>query len=114
MSAGSVLAAYRFPPVLATATAGVSPKAFFDGAPNTLYLVASERDQRLLALLIVALLSSLLHGAANRAPLHPRLRVLVDEVANVAPLRDLPRFLSQAAGARRSPRDHLAVARPDA
>ncbi len=98
MSAGSVLAAYRFPPVLATATAGVSPKAFFDGAPNTLYLVANERDQRLLAPVIVALLSSLLHAAAERGPLDPSLRVLVDEAANVAPLRDLPRFLSQAGG----------------
>jgi type IV secretion system protein VirD4 len=98
MSAGSVLSAYRFPPVLATARRGVSPKAFFDGAPNTLYLVASERDQRLLAPLVVGLLSSLLHGAAERGPLGPALRVLVDEAANVAPLRDLPRFLSQAAG----------------
>ena len=98
MSAGSVLAAYRFPPVLATARRGVSPAAFFDGAPNTLYLVASERDQRLLAPLVVALLSSVLHGAAERGPLDPTLRVLVDEAANVAPLRELPRFLSQAAG----------------
>jgi hypothetical protein len=98
MFAGSVLAAYRFPPVLATARTGVSPKAFLDGAPNTLYLVASERDQRLLAPLVVGLLSSLLHGAAERGPLDPPLRVLVDEAANVAPLRDLPRFLSQAAG----------------
>jgi type IV secretion system protein VirD4 len=98
MSAGSVLAAYRYPPVLATACAGVSAKAFFDGALNTLYLVASERDQRLLAPLMVALLSSLLHGAAERGALDPTLRVLVDEAANVAPLRDLPRFLSQAGG----------------
>lgn len=102
MSAGSVLAAYRFPEVLATAASGLSPKTFFDGAPNTLYVVAGDRDQRLLAPLIVALLASLLNAAADRAreagPLSPTLRVLIDEAANVAPLRDLPRYLSQAAG----------------
>ena len=102
MSAGSVLAAYRFPQVLETARSGLTPARFLDGAANTLYLVASERDQRLLAPLVVSLLSSLLHAAADRAntdgPLEPTLRVLVDEAANVAPLRDLPRFLSQAAG----------------
>ncbi len=102
MSAGSVLAAYRFPEVLATADAGITPALFFDGTPQTLYLVASDRDQQLLTPLIVGLLSSLLHGAAERAavhgPLDPTLRVLIDEAANVAPLRELPRFLSQAAG----------------
>ena len=102
MSAGSVLAAYRFPEVLASALSGLNAEVFLDGAPHTLYVVASERDQRLLAPLVVALLSSLLHAAADKAttsgPLSPTLRVLVDEAANVAPLRELPRFLSQAAG----------------
>ncbi|HEX8084546.1 MAG TPA: type IV secretory system conjugative DNA transfer family protein [Solirubrobacteraceae bacterium] len=101
MSAGSVLAAYRYPEVLARSGRGVSASAFFDGAPNTLYIVAADRDQRLLAPLVVALISSLLHSAAERAssegPLSPTLRVLV-EAANVAPVRELPRFLSQAAG----------------
>jgi type IV secretion system protein VirD4 len=102
MSAGSVLAAYRFPEVLARSGQGISSRTFFDGAPNTLYVVAADRDQRLLAPLVVALISSLLHGAGERAssqgPLSPTLRVLVDEAANVAPLREMPRFLSQAAG----------------
>lgn len=101
MSAGSVLAAYRFPQVLETARTGLKPELFLDGAPHTLYVVASERDQRLLAPLIVALLSSLLNEAGEHAtahgPLRRTLRVLVDEAANVAPLRELPRFLSQAA-----------------
>jgi type IV secretory pathway TraG/TraD family ATPase VirD4 len=51
---------------------------------------------------VVALLSSLVHAAGESAtatgPLRPTLRVLIDEAANVAPLRDLPRFLSQTAG----------------
>ena len=102
MSAGSVLAAYRFPEVVATARRGLTAAGFFDGAPNTLYIVAGDREQHLLTPIVVALLSSLLHEAADRAaatgPLRPSLRVLVDEAANIAPLRELPRALSQAAG----------------
>src|SRR3954469_25388710 len=48
------------------------------------------------------MLSSLIHGAIERAPFvgsrSSRLRVLIDEAANVAPLHELPRLLSQAAG----------------
>jgi type IV secretion system protein VirD4 len=102
MSAGAILGAYRFPEVLATADDGITPELFFDGTPQTLYLVAGDRDQQLLTPLMVGLLSTLLHGAAERAarqgPLNPTLRVLIDEAANVAPLRELPRLLSQAAG----------------
>ncbi|MEA2492888.1 MAG: type secretion system protein VirD4 [Thermoleophilaceae bacterium] len=102
MSAGSLLAAYRLPCVQATAHSGLTPDDFLDGAANTLYLIASSRQQRLLAPLTVAILSGLLHAAAERAdrhgPLRPTLRVLLDETANIAPLRDLPALLSQVAG----------------
>lgn len=102
MSAASVLAAYRFPEVVEHSCAGLTPELFFDGTAQTLYVVAGDRDQQLLTPLIVALLSSLLEGARERAtrvgPLDPTLRVLMDEAANIAPLRDLPRILSQSAG----------------
>lgn len=99
MSAGSILAAYRYPEVLARAgSADVNADAFFDGRPNTLYVVASERHQRLLEPILAALLSSLFHAAIERDNDRPRLRVLLDEAANIAPLRDLPRLMSQAAG----------------
>jgi type IV secretion system protein VirD4 len=102
MSAGSLLAAYRLPDVQRTARRELDTEAFFDGRPNTLYLVASSRQQRLLTPLAVALVSSLLHAAAERSnqsgALSPTLRVLLDETANIAPLRDLPGHLSQAAG----------------
>ena len=102
MSAGSVLAVYRFPEVIEHAASGFTPERFFDGTPQTLYVVASDHDQRLLTPIIVALLSSVLSAGADRAattgPLDPTLRVLVDEAANIAPLRDLPKVLSQAAG----------------
>ena len=102
MSAGSVLNAYRFPEVLASAKSELTPELFLDGGPHTLYIVAGERHQRLLAPLIVCLLSSLIHSAIEGAAFadrrSPRLRVLIDEAANVAPIHDLPRVLSQAAG----------------
>lgn len=101
MSAGSLLAAYRIPAVQATATDGFTPQAFLNGEPNTLYLIASARQQRLLAPLLVAILSGVLNHAAHQAatrPLKPTLRLLLDETANIAPLRDLPAHLSQAAG----------------
>ncbi|HEX8083346.1 MAG TPA: type IV secretory system conjugative DNA transfer family protein [Solirubrobacteraceae bacterium] len=102
MSAASLLAAYRFPEVAATARAELTADALLDGTANTLYIVASERHQRLLTPLVVSILSDVLHHAAERSnagsALHPTLRVLIDEAANIAPLRDLPGHLSQAAG----------------
>jgi type IV secretion system protein VirD4 len=98
MSAGSVLHAFRFPEVLASSGPPITATRFFDGAPNTLYVVAAERHQQLLAPLVVGLLSSLVHARIDAAPRGPRTRVLLDEAANIAPLRDLPRLLSQAAG----------------
>jgi type IV secretion system protein VirD4 len=98
MSAGSVLHAFRFPEVLASAGPPMTATRFFDGAPNTLYVVAAERHQQLLAPLVVSLLSSLVHARIDAPPQGARMRVLLDEAANIAPLRDLPRLLSQAAG----------------
>jgi type IV secretion system protein VirD4 len=100
MSAGSVLAAYRFPEVLASARPDLTAPGFLDGTEQTLYVVAPERHQRLLAPLVVALLSSMINAALER-PVDqgaPRLRVLLDEAANIAPLTELPRMLAQGAG----------------
>lgn len=79
----------------------MTPERLLAGA-NTLYVVAPEHQQRLLAPLVVGLLSSILHAATERAnacgPLRPTLRLLKDEAANIAPLAGLPDHLSQAAG----------------
>jgi hypothetical protein len=66
-------------------------------------VVASSRQQRLLTPLVVGMISSILNLVAERAnatkePLSPTLRVLLDEAANIAPIRDLGVHLSQAAG----------------
>lgn len=98
-SAGSLLAAYRHPDVLQTTRAGLSAESFLSGA-NTLYICAPAHRQRELAPLVVALLSSIFEHAATRAaaagPQQPTLRVLLDELANIAPIRNLPQLLSQA------------------
>lgn len=101
MSAGSLLAAYRFPEVIETARSELTAQRFFEGHANTLYIVSSERHQRLLTPLVISILSEILHHAAEASnagrPLKPTLRLLVDEAANIAPLRGLPAHLSQAA-----------------
>lgn len=101
MSAGSVLAAYRFPEIRDASGAGFDPSSFLCSAADTLFLVAAERHQRLLAPMLVSLLSSVVHEAIEQSTFagdQRRLRILLDEAANVAPLSDLPRMLSQAAG----------------
>jgi len=102
MSASSLIAAYRHPEVLATARRGFRAGRLLDGGAHTLYVCAPSGRQRELAPLIVAMISQILEAAAVRCathgPLSPTLRVLLDEAANIAPLRDLPQHLSQAAG----------------
>jgi type IV secretion system protein VirD4 len=101
MSAGSVLAAYRYPDVQRTDAADFSPARFLDSAGDTLFLVAEDRHQQLVAPLLVALLAALIHKAIESGTFRDgarRLRLLLDEAANVAPLAALPRTMSQVAG----------------
>ncbi len=101
MSAGSLLAAYRFPSRAAGDGGRITVDAFLDGGANTIYVVAAERQQRLLAPLVVAMIASILDTIAERAnrgsTMQPTLRVLLDEAANIAPLQALPSYLSQTA-----------------
>jgi Type IV secretory system Conjugative DNA transfer len=71
----------------------VDPERLLTGR-HTLYLCAPAHDQRRLRGLFVALVQQVLHAAfatAARAgrPLDPPLLVVLDEAANIAPLRDL-------------------------
>jgi type IV secretion system protein VirD4 len=101
MSAGSVLAAYRYPEVQQLAGDDFSPSRFVASAADTLFLVAEDRHQQLVAPLLVALLAAVLHEAIETGTFHKgdrRLKLLLDEAANVAPLSELPRTMSQVAG----------------
>lgn len=101
MSAGSVLAAYRYPEVQQLAGDDFSPSRFVASAADTLFLVAEDRHQQLVAPLLVALLAAVLHEAIETGTFREgdrRLKLLLDEAANVAPLSELPRTMSQVAG----------------
>ena len=115
-TAADALGAYQFAGARRAASAPadgepavwIDPDAFVASAADTLYLVAPAHDQRLLASLIVGLLTDLRHAtyrlsaqlvqtghAERRIP--PVLWAL-DETANIAPLPDLPVLLSEAGG----------------
>ena len=96
------LKAYGHPAAARTAArgaGGISAERLFDGAPNTVYLVAGREHQRTLAPLVITLLCSLLHAASeheNRtgAPLTPQALFAIDETAQIAPIAELPQILS--------------------
>jgi type IV secretion system protein VirD4 len=99
MSALNLLRAYRYPQLAAPATGGLTPERFLDGKPNTIYVVAAGHDQEVLRPIILALLAAIYETAVIRArrhgPLEPRLFMLMDEAANIAPVRNLASWLSQ-------------------
>jgi type IV secretion system protein VirD4 len=70
---------------------------------HTLYVCAPAHDQRRLRGLFVALVQQVLHAAFSQAarnggPLDPPLLVVLDEAANIAPLRDLDGLAATCAG----------------
>jgi type IV secretory pathway TraG/TraD family ATPase VirD4 len=99
MSALNLLRAYRYPQVAACARDDLTPERFLDGKANTIYVVAAEHDQEVLRPVILALISAIYQAAIVKArkygQLDPRLFILCDEIANIAPLRHLPSWLSQ-------------------
>jgi type IV secretion system protein VirD4 len=101
MSAGSVLAAYRYPEVMRCLGPDFTARRFVDSSGDTLFLISAERHQALLTPLLVSIVSSLVHEAIESRQFATdgrRLRILLDEAANIAPLHELPRMLSQGAG----------------
>ncbi|MGH8980699.1 MAG: type IV secretory system conjugative DNA transfer family protein [Acidimicrobiales bacterium] len=95
---------YGVPVLAKTAAASghIDPSALLTGR-HTLYLCAPAHDQRRFRALFVALVDQVLHAAFARAsqrgaPLDPPLLVLLDEAANIAPLRDLDAIAATGAG----------------
>jgi len=93
MSALNLLRAYRYPQVAACAHSDLTPERFLDGQPNTIYVVAAGHDQDALRPVILALVTAIYKAAIIRSRgsgvLQPRLYVLMDEAANIAPVRNL-------------------------
>ena len=90
-------------PALETATAhmegeGITPEWLLDGN-NTLYLSAPAAAQRRLRGLFCALVTEIIAAAFERAartgrPLDPRLLLMMDEAANIAPLPNIDEIAS--------------------
>lgn len=99
MSALNLLRAYRYPQLARSGTDELDPQALLDGQANTIYVVAAGHDQELLRPVILALVTATYEAAVNRArergALEPSLLMLMDEAANIAPVRNLASWLSQ-------------------
>jgi type IV secretion system protein VirD4 len=103
-TAETVLAAYADPSVAASARSSqIDLGRLLDGGSHTLYVCAPSDEQARLRPLFASLLHSILSVAYKEAhttgsPLDPSLLIVLDEAANIAPLRDLDTLASTAAG----------------
>jgi type IV secretion system protein VirD4 len=103
-TAETILEAYADPRVLARSSrSDISAEALLDGGRHTVYLCGPAREQKRLRPVLVALIQELLDGAyaassQRDGPLDPPLLIVLDEVANIAPLPDLDVLVSTAAG----------------
>ena len=100
-TASGVLAAYRSPAALASTLPPYLDADAFCSGPNTLYVCATGRQQRLLAPLVVGMLSDVRDAAYQRARQGrgtPPVLLALDEVANIAPVPDLPAMVTEGAG----------------
>ena len=99
MSALNLLRAYRYPQVAEAASGDLTSEQFLDGRANTIYVVAAGHDQDALRPVILALVTAIYEAAIVKSRRHgvldPRLYVLMDEAANIAPVRNLAAWLSQ-------------------
>lgn len=102
-TASGVLAAYRSPGALAsTEPPLLDPDSFCAGA-HTLFVCAPAAQQQLLAPLVVAMLSEVRdaayrRGGSQRARNAAPVLFALDEVANIAPLPDLPSLVAEGPG----------------
>lgn len=106
----TVLDAYEDPDVLASSVESTIDPAQLLDEGGTLYLVATASDQARLAPLFLGLLDQVLRVALRRAAENrskhgqaapdgtPRLLLLLDEAANIAPLPDLATLAATAGG----------------
>ena len=100
-TASGVLAAYRTEGALASTRAAPLDLDAFCAGPNTLYLCSTGRRQRQFAPLVVAMVGDVRDAAYARSRDGldgPPTLFALDEVANIAPIPDLPAMVSEGAG----------------
>ncbi len=98
-----VLAAYRSDAARASAAEPNFDAARFVESQDTVYVCAPAHKQALCAPLVVGLLEEIRHAtyarhAAGRADRRRPVFFCLDEVANIAPIHDLPALVSEAGG----------------
>jgi type IV secretory pathway TraG/TraD family ATPase VirD4 len=102
-AAAGVLAAYNSDAARRAAGAPNFDPARFVDSTDTVYITAPAHRQALCAPLVVGLLEQIRHATYARAAAQPRpgqppVFVCLDEVANIAPIPDLPALVSEAGG----------------
>ena len=100
-TASGVLAAYRTEGALASTRAAPLDLEAFCGGTNTLYICSAGRRQRQFAPLVVAIVGDVRDAAYVRSRdghTGPPTLLALDEVANIAPIPDLPAMVSEGAG----------------
>ncbi|MDA8037847.1 MAG: type IV secretory system conjugative DNA transfer family protein [Actinomycetota bacterium] len=105
-TASSVLGCYRSETALESAGGELVDAEGFVSGTGTLYICAGSDQQRLVAPIVAGLVRDLrtaaYEQASARSPLGaagwPPLLLALDELANIAPLHDLPTLLAEGAG----------------
>ena len=100
-TASGVLAAYRSEAALASTELPPLDAAEFCRGTNTMYICSAGRRQNQFAPLVVAAIGDVRDATYDRERAGERLPptlLALDEVANIAPIPDLPAMLSEGAG----------------
>jgi type IV secretion system protein VirD4 len=100
-TASGVLAAYRTGGAAASTSAPPLDFGTFCDGPNTLYICSTGRRQRQFAPLVVSVVGDVRDAAYARARdgrTGPPTLLALDEIANIAPIPDLPALVSEGAG----------------
>jgi type IV secretory pathway TraG/TraD family ATPase VirD4 len=100
-TASGVLAAYRTDAAMASTSAPTLSTREFCQSANTLFLCSAGRRQRQFAPLVVASIGDVRDAAYIRArdgDAGAPVLLALDEVANIAPIPDLPAMVSEGAG----------------
>ncbi len=103
-TAETIIAAFADPRVRkACSAAEYTPAALLDGEPNTLYLCAPAHEQQRLRPLFSMMVRELISvvyesSAASGEPIDPPLLLVLDELANIAPIPNLDEVASTGAG----------------
>jgi type IV secretion system protein VirD4 len=100
-AAAGVLALYNTDAAREAASKPNFDPDLFAASSDTIYITAPAHGQGLCAPLVVGLLEQIRHATYRRAASHPGAPPVffcLDEVANIAPIHDLPALVSEAGG----------------